>query len=114
MTANDPGQTKSPPMTPELYLAARNLAYMLAHLAKDVGFEQALEWAERSNAISPILDPTLWMNNHDKLAEDIEVLRAATAFQHATAKVKDAVMKTYGPDAAEGDRDEEREVGESG
>jgi hypothetical protein len=91
-------------MTPELYFAARDLAYMLAHLASDAGFDQALEWAELSHALSRLFDPTLRMKNHEKLAEDIEVLRAAADFQHATSKVKAFTLDGLDPAAPEGDR----------
>lgn len=38
---------------------------------------EAIEQAERALAVGCLSHPTAWMQNHEKLEEDVEMLRAA-------------------------------------
>ena len=43
-----------------------------------------LENIDRANSVGPILNPTLWMQKHEAMEQDAELLRAALPlWQHA-------------------------------
>lgn len=60
-----------------VYTAAKCLALM--------PLDRMIEMAETSQAITPLLNPTLYMRNGKAAAEDLEMLRAAKTFADTLA-----------------------------
>lgn len=72
-------------MDREQYEQAVSTAHMVAVMLADIDFGQAAALADRAQGVGPILDPTLYMQNGDQLAQDLDVLRAAADFNRAVS-----------------------------
>lgn len=48
-----------------------------ARLLEKVDLSEAINAAEHAAIVAPMIDPTLWRENGNKLAEDIELMRKA-------------------------------------
>jgi hypothetical protein len=79
-------ETTSAPMTAAEYKQTLQSCYLIFHLAHHLRLDEALEWAGYADTVSSLFDPTLWMRNHGKLSEDIEVMRAVAQLQKLAQK----------------------------
>lgn len=61
--------------------------YLLAGMVKEIPLREMLAAADHSMGIGPILDPTLWRQNHQKLQEDIELMRAVLPLHTLAQKI---------------------------
>lgn len=72
------------------YLGVLNLCRMLAQLVTDnevlESIPAAIRAAEHSDAVTPYVDPTLWLRGHEPLRRDVAIMRAVADFQDAVAK----------------------------
>lgn len=62
-----------------------------------------LRAVDRADAVGPILDPTLWRDKHEAMAEDAELLRAALPLAELASRINDRhdvedVLKDGWPD----------------
>lgn len=65
---------------------ARLLCQIVANSELIDGLGRAIQLAERSDAIGPFVDPTLWMQGGGALRRDIAWMRAVLAFRDAVRK----------------------------
>ena len=61
-------------MTREEYELTLRQAYLVAQMLRRVDVRGALDVISRAESIGPILDPTLWMRNSQKMHEDKAVV----------------------------------------
>lgn len=73
--------TGQPALTAGEYKQTLQSCYLVLQLTRQLRLDEALEWAGYADTMSSLFDPTLWMRNHGKLSEDIEVMRAVAQLQ---------------------------------
>jgi hypothetical protein len=81
-----PPQGTETPLTAGEYKQTLQSCYLILHLSRHLRLDDALEWAGYADTMSSLFDPTLWMRNHGKLSEDIEVMRAVAQLQKLAQK----------------------------
>jgi hypothetical protein len=59
------------------YQAAVRTVALLSSILLQHDIPELLAAIEHADAVGPLVDPTLWRNNHKKMAEDREILQAA-------------------------------------
>jgi hypothetical protein len=67
-------------VTKEEYQETQMRLVMLRQLADGIPLNEFLRAIERTDALGPILDPTLWMKGHRELGKIRELARALQAF----------------------------------
>lgn len=82
-------------MTNEEYLDVQNIVVMLAGMIVQDHLDLAafVARAERSDAIAPLLDPTLWIKGHSRLDAIKDLARAALAFRGAAKKFHETMKE---------------------
>lgn len=64
-------------MTKEEYQASVAACYTCAAMLAQFDLREVLQRIETADVVGPILDPTLWMQNSDKMQEDKTAVKAA-------------------------------------
>ena len=64
---------------------------LIGNIVKDMPLSEFIAAVDRADTIMPIMDPTLWMQNHKKLDELKELAIALKVFQDVV-KRKDASL----------------------
>lgn len=59
------------------YQDALRACYICAQILRQHDLPQILNMMSRADSIGVMIDPTLWMQNHDKMEEDKTVVNAA-------------------------------------
>lgn len=70
------------------YMRVQSQLLMMANLVEDLPILDFIEKAERSNTISSIVNPTLWMKGHESLDKIIELARSLKSFQDKVLEMK--------------------------
>ena len=76
------------PIKREEYSNHLRTAYLFASLSASIPAQEMVDMLSRSEAIAPLLDPTLWREKGKAASEDKELLHALAAFQERVRKLK--------------------------
>jgi hypothetical protein len=66
---------------------------MAARALETHDIEGAIERAKHALEIGPFFQPTAWIQNHEKLEQDIEVLRAALPLVKLAREIRERIEK---------------------
>lgn len=69
-------------------MVANRQVHLLAELIADLPIGEAINCADRAEPICPVLDPTLYRKKGSAFHVDLELLRAAAAFQGEVNRIK--------------------------
>lgn len=78
------------------YTQNLHLAWLLSSQLLGMPVDSMLAQARTADALGPILDPTSWRQNGQKLQEDIEMLEALTAARSRLRKMAAAQAEQAG------------------
>lgn len=73
------------------FTATRDVAVALARAALTIpldAIDEAIQEADQSLAIAPVIDPTLFLNANDELRKQIRLLKATRTFRAEIEKLR--------------------------
>ncbi len=80
-------------MTPEEYSTTQSHLLLVANLLTRLDLDGFIETAQRSLAVGPLLDPTVYMRASNRLDAVVRIARAATKVQKALREARKLVIE---------------------
>ena len=76
-------------LTDEEYTAIQSQLVAFAGIVSDMRLEEFIQRISRTETIAPLIDPTLYMQAHENLADIKELASSLLPFQKAINKIKE-------------------------
>jgi len=77
-------------MNREDYQPALIQCWLLAKMTEEIPTSEMLSLMSAADTIGPMLDPTMWMQKADAMAEDRKIVEAVAVLRAAFVKLKEA------------------------